>query len=110
MPGHTDSAWSAALVAGVGPYEPTNGGERRRKGDLSGAPDTQNMKGEEMGLILRFRCDSCHKEFLVADEQEEAEHLNCPHCLGEVEVPEDEEGDVELGVRRSPVSTKKTSI
>ena len=110
MPGRTDSAWSAALVAGVGPYELTNGGERRRKGDLSGAPDTQHMKGEEMGLILIFPCDSCHKEFLVADEQVEAEYLNCPHCPGEVEVPEDEEGDVELGVRRSPVSTKKTSI
>ena len=68
------------------------------------------MKGEEMYLILRFRCGSCHKEFLVADEQVDAEYLNCPHCPGEVEVPEDEEGDVELGVRRSPVSTKKTSI
>ena len=53
------------------------------------------MKGEEMGLILIFPCDSCHKEFLVADEQVEAEYLNCPHCPGEVEVPEDEEGDVE---------------
>ena len=110
MPGHTDSEWSAALVAGVGPYEPTNCGERRRKWDLSGAPDTQDVKGEEMDLILRFRCDSCHKEFMVADEQVDAEYLNCPHCPGEVEVPEDEEGDVELGVRRSPVSTKKTSI
>ena len=69
MPGHTDSAWSAALVAGVGPYELTNGGERRRKGDLSGDPDTQHMKSEEMDLILRFRCDSCHKEFTVADER-----------------------------------------
>jgi len=46
----------------------------------------------------------------VADEQVDAEYLNCPHCPGEVGVPEDEEGDVELGVRRSPVSTKKTSI
>ena len=53
------------------------------------------MKGEEMDLILRFRCDSCHKEFMVADEQVEAEYLNCPHCPGEVEVPEDEEGDEE---------------
>ena len=68
------------------------------------------MKGEEMGLILRFRCDSCHKEFLVADEQVEVEYLNCSHCPGEVEVPEDEEGDVELGPRRSPVSTKNTVI
>ena len=98
------------MVAGVGLYEPTNGGGRRRKGDLSGAPATQHMKGEEMGLILRFRCDSCLKEFLEADEQVKVEYLNCPHCPGEVEVPEDEEGDVELGVRRSPVSTKKTSI
>ena len=89
------SARSAALVAGVGPYEPRNGGERRCKGDLSGAPDTQNMKGEEMDLILRFRCDSCHKEFMVADEQVDAEYLNCPHCPGEVEVPEDEESDEE---------------
>ena len=95
IPGHTDSACSAALVAGVGPYEPTNGGSRRRKGDLSGAPDTRNMKGEKMDLILRFRCDSCHKEFMVADEQVDAEYLNCPHCPGEVEVPEDEEGDEE---------------
>ena len=36
------------------------------------------MKGEEMDLILRFRCDSCHKEFMVADEQVDAEYLNCP--------------------------------
>ena len=50
------------------------------------------MKGEEMDLILRFRCDSCHKELMVADEQVDAEYLNCP---GEVEVPEDEEGDEE---------------
>ena len=68
------------------------------------------MKGEEMDLILRFRRDSCHKEFMVADEQVDAEYLNCPHCQGEVEVPEDEEGDVELGVRLSPVSTKNTVI
>ena len=95
MPGHTDSAWSATLVAGVGPYEPTNGGSRRRKGDLSGAPATRNMKGEKMDLILRFRCDSCHKEFMVADEQMEAEYLNCLHCPGEVEVPEDEKSDEE---------------
>ena len=95
MPGHTDSTWSAALVAGVGPYEPRNGGERRRKGDLSGDPNTQHMKGEEMDLILRFRCDSCHKEFMVADEQVDAGYLNCPHCPGEVEVPEDEESDEE---------------
>ena len=53
------------------------------------------MKGEEMGLILRFRCDSCHKEFLVADEQVDTDALACPHCSGEVEVPEDEEGDEE---------------
>jgi len=36
------------------------------------------MKGEEMDLILRFRCDSCHKELMVADEQVDAEYLNCP--------------------------------
>ena len=95
IPGHTDSAWSVALVAGVGPYEATNGGERRRKWDLSGAPDTQDVKGEEMDLILRFRCDSCHKEFMVADEQVDARYLNCPHCPGEVEVPEEEESDEE---------------
>ena len=53
------------------------------------------MKGEEMDLILRFRCDSCHKEFMVADEQVDAGYLNCPHCPGEVEVPEDEESDEE---------------
>ena len=95
IPGHTDSACSAALVAGVGPYEPTNGGSRRRKGDLSGTPDTRNMKCEKMDLILRFRCDSCRKEFMVADDQVEAEYLNCAYCPGEVEVPEDKEGDEE---------------
>ena len=31
-------------------------------------PRIPKMKGEEMDLILRFRCDSCHKEFTVADE------------------------------------------
>jgi len=84
--------WSRAL----GRTSPRTVGNADGNGtDLSGAPDTQNMKGEEMDLILRFRCDSCHKEFMVADEQVDAEYLNCPHCPGEVEVPEDEESDEE---------------
>ena len=51
------------------------------------------MKGEEMDLILRFRCDSCHKEFIVTDHQVDTDALACPHCPEEVEVPEiDDEG------------------
>ena len=48
-----------------------------------------------METMLKFLCNGCDKEFMVADEQVDAGYLNCPHCPGEVEVPEDEEGDEE---------------
>ena len=54
------------MVAGVGPYEPTNGGNGDAK-ETFPVPRIPKMKGEEMDLILRFRCDSCHKELMVAD-------------------------------------------
>jgi len=48
-----------------------------------------------MDPMLKFRCDGCSKEFIVTDHQVDTDALACPHSPGEVEVPEDEEGDEE---------------
>ena len=48
-----------------------------------------------METMLKFRCDSGDKEFMVTDHQVDTDALACPHRPGEVEVPEDEEGDLE---------------
>ena len=47
----------------------------------------------ELDILLRFQCSDCGKEFTVLDDQIETDELNCPHCNGDVEVPEEDEAD-----------------
>ena len=54
--------WSRAL----GRTSPRTVGNGDAK-ETCPVPRIPKMKGEEMYLILRFRCDACHKELMVAD-------------------------------------------
>ena len=44
-----------------------------------------------MDILLKFCCKDCGKEFVVVDDQVETDVLNCPHCNGDVELPEDDD-------------------
>ena len=46
-----------------------------------------------MDVLLRFQCGDCYKEFVVLDDQVETDELNCPHCNGDIEVPQDDDKD-----------------
>ena len=46
-----------------------------------------------MNILLKFCCPECDKEFIVVDDEIDTEVLNCPHCDGDVEVPQETDED-----------------